>query len=626
MVEDLQTGRVITTEEIARTLDHESSSHSAKADNPVQHGSRLSLTAALAAASALAACGGGGGGGSSGGAFFGATAGTDGTTSNGRTQVAAGSLTALQNTATAGTYVYTAAKSDDEAARFLLQAQFSATETDIAAVRAKGYLPWLGEQADMAPSQTGWQWLSSKPVNTAYTDNMIWDQLMTSPDGFRKRMALVLTEIFVVSANDIGSNWADLMMAQYWDTVVAGVTTNFRKLLEDITLNPAMGFYLNTRGNQKEDSSGREPDENYGREVMQLMTLGLYQLNDDGSIKLAADGTPLDTYTQNDVTNIARVFTGYDLDIRTAEKNAYAPPGQTYTVESNQWTQRPMALTDANHSTLASNFLGATIAAGTKGAPALKTALDTLANHPNTAAFICKQLIERLITSNPSPAFIARVAAVFADNGAGMRGDMKSVFAAVLLDNEARSPAGLTDTGFGRLREPMLRLAQWARTFGVTSVKDTWKVDNTSDAASKLGQSPLRSPSVFNFFRPGYVPPSTVLASTGKVAPEFQLVNETSVSGYLNYMQGVLQNGYDSKDVVASYAVEKSLVTDAGALVRRLNLVMCANQLSATTIALITSALATPPVTAASTDAIKNNRIYAAILMVLASPEYLIQK
>ncbi|MDB5829537.1 MAG: hypothetical protein JWQ73_3757 [Variovorax sp.] len=622
MVEDLQTGRDTATEETTRAL---SSDESSSGSIPgIERASRLSLAAALAVSSALAACGGGGGGGSSGAAFLGAGGANGNSTS---TQVDAGSLTALQNTPTAGTYIYTTAKSDDEAARFLLQAQFSATEADIAAVRTKGYLPWLGEQVDMAPSQTGWQWIASKPANTVFTDNMIWNQLMTSPDGFRKRMAMVFTEIFVVSANDIGSSWPDLMMAQYWDTVVAGVTTNFRKLLEDITLNPAMGFYLNTRGNQKENSSGRQPDENYGREVMQLMTLGLYQLNADGSIKRAADGTPLDTYTQDDVTNIARIFTGYDLDIKTAEQNAYMPPGQTYTIESNQWTTRPMALKEANHSTMASNFLGATVTAGTKGAPALKTALDTLANHPNTAPFICKQLIERLITSNPSQAYIARVAAVFVDNGAGVRGDMKSVFAAVLLDNEARSPAGLTDPGFGRLREPMLRLVQWARSFGVTSVKGNWKVDNTSDAAGKLGQSPLRSPSVFNFFRPGYVPPSTALASEGKVAPEFQLVNETSVGGYLNYMQGILQNGYDTKDVVASYAVEKTLVFDAAALVRRLNLVMCANQLSAATVALITNALATPVIPPGSTnDTLKNNRIWAAILMVLASPEYLIQK
>ena len=579
----------------------------------------LSLAAALAASAALGACGGGGGGGSGGGgALFGLGAPTSTTT--------AGSLTALGTTPTAQGYLYTTAKTDDEAARFLLQAQFSASEADIAAVRTKGYLPWLGEQVDRAKTQTGWEWLSSKPYNTVYTDDMIWNQLMTAPDGFRKRMALAFTEIFVVSANDIGSNWSDHMMAQYWDMLVAGVTGNFRKLMEDVTLNPAMGYYLNTRGNQKENAQGRQPDENYAREAMQLMTLGLYQLNDDGTVKKAADGTPLDSYTQDDVTNLARVFTGYDLDIKSAERTAFPVPGQTYTIESNQWTQRPMVLTAARHSLMEAKFLGATVAANTEGTAALKTALDTLFNHPNVGPFIGKQLIQRLVTSNPSAGYVSRVSAIFADNGAGVRGDMKSVLAAVLLDNEARSPDGLASPDFGRLREPMLRLVQWGRTFGVTSTKDTWKIGNTSDAASRLGQSPLRSPSVFNFFRPGYVPPSTVLASEGKSAPEFQLVNETSVGGYLNHLQSVLANGYDSKDVIAGYATEKTLVTDAGALVRRLNLMLCANQLSAATQKTITDALAAPAVTAASTDAVKLNRIYAAVLMVMASPEYLIQK
>jgi uncharacterized protein (DUF1800 family) len=376
----------------------------------------------------------------------------------------------------------------------------------------------------------------------------------------------------------------------------------------------------------KENAKGRQPDENFAREVMQLMTLGLYQLEADGTIRTAANGSRLDTYTQDDVSNLARVFTGYDLDIRADEKTGFAVPGQTYSIDSNQWTQRPMALTAANHSTLAASFLGVTVPANTPGAAALKTALDTLYNHPNVGPFIGRQLIQRLVTSNPSAAYVARVSAVFADNGAGVRGDMKSVFAAVLLDNEARSAAGLGDTEFGRLREPMLRIAQWARTFGASSGLGTWKVADTSDAATRLGQSPLRSPSVFNFFRPGYVPPSTVLATDGKEAPEFQIVNETSVGGYLNYLQSVLVDGFDGRDVVASYTAEKALATDAAALVQRLNLLLCANQLSAATVGIVTNALATPPVTAGSSDAVKLNRVYAAVLLVMGCPEYLVQK
>jgi uncharacterized protein (DUF1800 family) len=614
MLEDIATGRVDATDEPPRAPEtHAHGPADAAPRNP------LPLAASLAAAAALAACGGGGGGGGGGGFFAGLGSGSGDT-------VQAGSLTPLAGTPSAQTYIYTQAKTDDEAARFLLQAQFSASEPEIAAVRAQGYLPWLGAQMDRAPTETGWAWVAGKPYDTVNSDDMIWSQLMTSADGVRKRMALALSEIFVVSANDVSSNWTAHMFAQYWDMLVAGVTGNFRQLLENVSLNPAMGYYLNTKGNQKENAQGRQPDENYAREVMQLMSIGLYQLNADGSVRLGADGAPLESYTQDDVTNLARVFTGYDLDIPSAERNAFTPPGQSFTIESNAWTTRPMALTASRHSMLEARFLGTTVPANTEGKAALKIALDTLFNHPNVGPFIGRQLIQRLVTSNPSAAYVKRVSDVFADNGAGVRGDMKSVFAAVLLDNEARSPAGLVDPNFGHLREPMLRLVQWGRTFGASSVAGTWKIGNRSDAANSLGQSPLRSPSVFNFFRPGYVPPSSAMASAQLVAPEFQLVNETSVGGYLNFMQNVVPNGFNSKDVVASYAAEKALVLDAAALVRRLNLLMAANQLDADTLALITNALATPAVTASSSDTLKNNRVYAAVLMVMAAPGYLIQK
>jgi len=234
-------------------------------------------------------------------------------------------------------------------------------------------------------------------------------------------------------------------------------------------------------------------------------------------------------------------------------------------------------------------------------------------------------MIQRLVTSNPSPAYVQRVASVFAGNGKGIRGDLAAVWLAILVDDEARSPAGLTDPSFGKLREPMLRFVQWARSFGVTSSDGKWIIDDLSDPGSKLSQSPLRSPSVFNFFRPGYVPPTSSL-STGSVAPEFQLVNEGSVGGYLNFMAVVLQKGLNLQRIKASYTDELALVTDATALVQRLNTVLCAGQLSAATQSLIVTALNATPVTATSTDTVKKNRVYAAVLMVLASANYLIQK
>ncbi|RYF37105.1 MAG: DUF1800 family protein, partial [Comamonadaceae bacterium] len=254
-----------------------------------------------------------------------------------------------------------------------------------------------------------------------------------------------------------------------------------------------------------------------------------------------------------------------------------------------------------------------------------RTALDTLFNHPNVGPFFGKQMIQRLVTSNPSPAYVARVSAAFNNNGSGVRGDLGAVFAAILLDDEARGPQGLTQPAWGKLREPMVRFAQWARTFGLVSLADTWKIGELSNPATQLGQSPLRSASVFNFFRPGYVPPSTALAASKSVAPEFQIVTESSVGGYLNYMQNAIRNGLGS-DLQPAYTAELALVTDAAALVARLNLLLCANQLSAATAATIVAALNATPITASSNDGARRNRVAAAVLMVMASAEYLVQK
>lgn len=574
------------------------------------------MTAAALAATALAACGGGGGGSP-----------TGGSAPVGGTSISLGN---------AG-YNYVAPGTDEEAARFLLQAQFSASDADIASVRAIGCTAWLERQIALPFGPTAWDWLNGQgygdvlnPANyydsSAPGDYMIWNQLLTAPDPLRKRMALALSEFFVVSLAGLDFSWRSHAMAHYWDTLAAHALGNFRDLLEAVTLNPAMGYYLNTKGNKKENSSGRQPDENYAREVMQLFTIGLHQLNPDGTVKTDGAGTTTDSYSASDVSNLARVFTGYDLD--QSQNVATVIPqtgGGTRTVGSTAFARLPMVLTASNHSTLAATFLGTTIPANTPGAAALKIALDTLFNHPNTAPFFCRQMIQRLVTSNPSPAYVARVAAVFSDNGAGVRGDLAYVFAAILRDDEARGPAGLTQAEFGKLREPMLRLVQWVRTFGVNSISGGWKIGDLSNAGSQLGQSPLRSPSVFNFFRPGYVPPSTAL-SLGLVAPEFQLVTESSVGGYLNYMMGVISSGLSSGDMTAAYTGELALVTDAAALVQRISRLLCAGQLSVANQTLITNALNATPVTAASSAAIKRNRICAAVLMVMASAEYLIQK
>jgi uncharacterized protein (DUF1800 family) len=605
----------------------------AKAGEPVsagderQYGMRVMPMAALVA---LAACGDGSDGAANSG---------DGAT-----------LLGAKGPASAG---YPSARSDAEAARFLLQAQAYATTADIAAVRAGTFADWLSTQYGKAIGPTGWDWLNARGYatidsTTRYFDNtypgdyMIWNQLMTSPDALRKRCALALSEFFVVSLSGLDFAWRSHGIAAWWDLLVAHAFGNFRQLLEAVTLNPAMGYYLNTKGNLKENTAtGRQPDENYAREVMQLFTIGLYQLNLDGTEKKRGgqEGGRIETYSQSDVTNLARVFTGYDVDM-SQNVNTYDAV-LNRNIPNTTAARLPMVLNASRHSTLAATFLGANVPANTPGAAALKTALDTLFNHPNVGPFFGRQMIQRLVTSNPSRAYVARVGAAFNNNGSGVRGDLKAVWSAILLDEEARNPAGLTQSSFGRLREPMLRLVQWGRTFGITSALGSWKIGDLSNTASQLGQSPLRSPSVFNFFRPGYVPPSTALATTKAVAPEFQIVNESTVGGYLNYLQGVVRNGLyvnapdqpnagsnasNGYDITAAYTGELALVSDATALVKRLSLLLCADQLAASTQTLIVNALNATPVTAASTDAVKRNRVAAAVLMVMASAEYLVQK
>ena len=550
-------------------------------------------------------------------------------------------------------YAYPAPASDEDAARFLLQAQFHASDAAIAALRSQSYVAWLAAQVAAPASQGGFDWMASRgysslDTSTAYYENtypgdyMVWHQLIASPVGMRQRVALALSEFFVLSLSSLSFSWRSQAAAAWWDLLASNAFGNYRTLLEGVTLNPAMGSFLGVKGNMKENvATGRQPDENFGREVMQLFTIGLYQLNPDGTEKRDASGNKIETYTNADVTNIARVFTGWDFDASQGPNTVVAG---NRTITNVNGVRAPMALSAANHTAMASSFLGASIAAGTDGTAALKIALDTLFNHPNVGPFFGRQMIQRLVTSNPSPAYVARVASAFNANSAGVRGDLAAVFAAVLLDDEARGPAGLTgagQNGFGKLREPMVRLVQWARTFGAASSQGGWKIGDLSNPATQLGQSPLRPASVFNFFRPGYVPPSTALSASQTPAPEFQLVNESSVGGYLNYLQGVIRNGIfvnapelpnnasnanNGFDIAAPYTAELALAADAAALVKRLALLLCAGQLSAANQTLIVNALNATPVMASSLESVKRDRVGAAVLMVMASSDYLIQK
>jgi uncharacterized protein (DUF1800 family) len=542
-----------------------------------------------------------------------------------------------------------------EAARFLLHAQFAATDADIQAVRNQGRAAWLDAQLAAPMGERAWDWFEAKGYAAIdefqfYNNTLAWIDFVTgyqcvTQDSVRKRVALALSEYFVVNVPGVFPTWQHLSVAYFWDQLNELAFGTFRQLLEAVTLSPAMGAFLNTKGNLKEDpATGRVPDENYAREVMQLFTVGLVQLNLDGTPKKDGNGAPIPVYTQDDVSQLARVFTGYDnwddgRRFTNASGNSEFYP---------EFTRRPMAFDASKHSNLAVSFLGTNIPANTPGPTALRMALDTLSNHPNVGPFFARQMIQRLVTSNPSPAYVARAAAKFNDNGVGVRGDLKAVWKAMLLDEEAVGADSLTSRTFGKVREPMIRTFQWGRTFKVTSQKGSWKWHYTTfDPEKSFGQRPFFSPSVFNFFRPGYVPPGTELSSSGATAPEFQILNESTVSQWANFCEDIVYNGMyvtwphrpgfpipyqgpypeDGFDITPDYSTEVALATDLPALMRRLNLLLCGGQMAVETQQKIIEILTeTAVVTDASPAAQKRNRVAAAITLVMCSPEYLVQK
>ncbi len=506
--------------------------------------------------------------------------------------------------------------SDAEASHFLAQASMGASRDEIARVQSLGYSGWLDAQFALPQSASRWDWLVNNGFNAATNRNAqsgfdaaSWFKLLTAPDTLRQRIALALSEILVVGIDGTSGGWRAFAAAHYQDILENNAFGNYRKLLEDVTLSPAMGEWLTYRGNVKANpATGSLPDENYAREIMQLFTIGLVQLNSDGTTKLIG-GAPRYTYTQSDVMGLARVWTGWDWDF--AGGDATTPDFQG----------RPMKQKPSRCEMGEKTFLGTTIPAGTEGKTSMGIALETLFNQPNIAPFVSKQLIQRLVTSNPSPAYVERVVNVFNNDGKGIKGNLRAVVKAILLDLEARSPARNNSPSFGKLREPILRFSNWARAYGATSASGAWAIGSTADPGTRLGQSPLRSPTVFNFFRPGYVPPSTTMGKAGLAVPEFQITNASSVVGYVNFMQRAVSTGIG--DVRGNYAALIPLASNAQSLLDEINVVLAAGQISANNLAAMVGAINSMP---SNSSAAINNRIYAALLLVLASPEYIVQK
>ncbi|MES2047251.1 MAG: DUF1800 domain-containing protein [Pseudomonadota bacterium] len=507
-----------------------------------------------------------------------------------------------------------------DASRFLMQASMGANRSQIAHVQSVGYAAWLDEQFALPASGSRWDWLVSKGFDAltnknsqAGFDASTWRKLISAPDTLRQRITLALSEIIVVAIGGLvgGAGWKAFGAAGFLDMLEANCFGDYRNLLQLVSTSPAMGLYLTFRGNVKYNPvTGALPDENYAREIMQLFSVGLLQLNTDGTPK-TQNGVPVETYGLDDITGLARIFTGWDFDLAGG------------TVNTPDFMRRAMLQIASRHETGAASFLGSTVPAGLSGADALKMALDIIFAHPNVAPFISRQLIQRLVTSNPLPAYVARVAAVFNNDGNGVKGNLKAVIKAILLDDEARNKSNLSNPQFGKVREPIMRFLTWARAFNASSATDTWALGDTSDPAKKLGQSPSRSPSVFNFFRPGYVPPNSAIATAALVAPEFQLVNESSVVGYVNFMQNAVAHTGGVGDLLADYTGLLPLADNATTLLDEINLLLAAGQISDATMSILRNAVSSM---ASGSDAARSKRIYAALTLVLAAPEFIVLK
>ncbi len=511
-----------------------------------------------------------------------------------------------------------------QASRFLGQATFGPIEADINSLTKSSYDNWLNSQFSK-PRSSHYQhvlWLKNQGIDVddfsnRYAIESFWKQAITGPDQLRQRMTWALSQIFVVGDVD------NIRNSAYYDALALHAFGNYRQLLEEVTLSPAMGLWLSHIGNMKEDpATGRLPDENYAREVMQLFSIGLWQLNPDGSRKLDGAGKPIPTYTQEDIRGMAKVLTGWSYagcDPVLEEWYCFDSARSGWYRRYEDVTQRMQPL-QAYHSPGEKRILnGVVIPPGQSAQADLKIALDTLFNHPNVGPFIGRQLIQRLVKSNPSPAYIARVATVFNNNGSGVRGDLKAVVRAILLDTEARDITLAQGPIDGKLREPVNMLANYLRVFTTPPSGQRYDL-NPWWMHEAFAQRPLSSPSVFNFYSPFYQPPGE-MTQNNAYGPEFQILHEaTEVDGY-NFMEYWVQNDFDGiSGYTHNYGPFQAIAGNASTLVNKLDLLLTAQSLSPESRSAITDAVNRVP----ATDT--EGRVKMAIMLFLVAPDYKIQK
>ncbi|MEM6415113.1 MAG: DUF1800 domain-containing protein [Pseudomonadota bacterium] len=522
---------------------------------------------------------------------------------------------------------------DIGAAQFLNQATFGARSVDIQELTEIGFSEWIRQEFNKPLSEfipiVLARGAAEGDFNRRMASDAVWEAMVEGDDQLRLRTVFALSQILVVSDSNSALSNKPRSIAFYADVLSRNAFGNYRTLLEDVTYTPAMAEYLTYYRNRKGDpTSGRVPDENYARELLQLFTIGL--------VELGRDGLPLvnaaETYGTQDVEGLSRVFTGL------------SHKGDTFFGgRADDWEYSPIEIYADFHSTLPKSFLGLTIPAGTPGSDSIELALDHIFAHPNVGPFIARQLIQRFVTSNPTGPFVERVVTAFETGqqqlpdgtfiGSGNRGDLRATISAILLDPEARQDPSAASNTFGKVREPVLRFTQWARAFNVQSAR-AQDVSFLKDAVrtDRLAQQPFRSPSVFNFYRPGYVAPGSLSGDAGLVAPELQITNETTVIGYINTMSRFVRDqmgrvsGADGTAFNPVYTDELKLAEDPDALVDHLDRLLTYGRMSSETRTRIIRAINEIPIREDKEDEDIEDRVHLAVLMAVTSPAYIVQQ
>lgn len=532
-----------------------------------------------------------------------------------------------------------------EASRFLLQASFGPTPAAIDTLVSTPFQDWIKAQMALPVSDDFVAAVQARydkgdayrPGGASYdpaeVSRTFWRTAVSAPDMLRRRTAFALHHIFMISQADGNLWYHSRAYANYLDILNRHAFGNFRALLEEIALSPAMGLYLSHIRNRKEDpATGRLPDENFAREIMQLFTIGLHELETDGSLKRDASGRPIETYGNADVMALAKVFTGYGWafpDNQLTDVNFRDGQPDYRQANDKKIDLQRMKIYPGQHSTAAKSLFAGkswavTIPADASASADLRIALDALFRHPNVGPFISRQLIQQLVTSQPSAAYVGRVAAVFNNNGSGVRGDLGAVVRAILLDSEARSTPSAASTA-GKLREPVLGVVQWMRAFGAVSSTGAYAFTGQIEP---LGQLPQLAPSVFGYFRPGYVPPNTSFSMRNATAPEFQLVNEGTVAAWANTAEAMGLGGLGGTagkyEVSGKYdALISQLTTaSAGAMLDELDILLFGGRMSSSLRQALVDAMAAIGGSDAANQA---RRVRLAVFLALASPEYRIQ-